>query len=71
MVCYTKSPSEGFRPPVVQEAEAADRVAMEEVFGLCFSDHALDVAPLSHVAVDRDLLRHLLVEKPKALCRYL
>ena len=61
---YSKRTSDGFRNPTVQEAEAADRVAMEEVFGLCFQGHSLDNA-LNHVCVDRDLLRNLLVEKPK------
>ena len=37
---------------------------MGEVFALCFAGHALEDA-LSHVAVDRDILRHLLCERPK------
>ena len=53
-----------FRPPNVLEAEASDRAAVEEVFQLCFAGHSLDDA-LHNVAVDRDLLRHLLVEKPR------
>ncbi|OLQ06360.1 Protein lap1 [Symbiodinium microadriaticum] len=65
---YCKRPSDGFRPPSVQEAEAADRVAMEEAFGLCFGGHDLNDA-LNHVSMDRDLLRHLLVEKPKVSSR--
>ena len=46
------------------EAEEADRTAMGEVFALCFAGHALEDA-LSHVAVDRDILRHLVCERPK------
>ena len=61
---YCKKSSEFFRPPNVLEAEASDRAAMEEVFQLCFAGHSLDDA-LHNVAVDRDLLRHLLVEKPR------
>lgn len=61
---YCKKSSEYFRPPNVLEAEASDRAAMEEVFQLCFAGHSLDDA-LHNVAVDRDLLRHLLVEKPR------
>ena len=34
----------------------ANRVAMEEVFALCFQGHALNDA-LNHVMVDRDLFR--------------
>ena len=61
---YCKKSSEYFRPPNVLEAEASDRAAMEEVFQLCFAGHSLDDA-LHNVAVDRDLVRHLLVEKPR------
>ena len=38
----------------------ADRAVLDEVFQLCFSGHSLDDA-LSHVVVDRDMLRHVLV----------
>ena len=61
---YARKPAEHFRPLSVLEAEAADRVVLEEVFQLCFSGHTLSDA-LSHVIVDRDMLRHVLVEKPK------
>ena len=42
----------------------ADRAVLEEVFQLCFSGYSLDDA-LSHVVVDRDMLRHVLVERPR------
>ena len=41
---------------------------MDEVFSLCFAGQTLDDA-LHHVTVDRDMLRHLLVEKPKVNAR--
>lgn len=61
---YTKRPSEHFRGPSALEAEEADRAALEEVFNLCSSGHSLDDA-LHHVTVERDLLRHLLMERPR------
>ena len=61
---YAKRSSDGYRPPSVLEAEEADRTAMGEVFALCFAGHALEDA-LSHVAVDRDILRHLFVSGPR------
>ena len=39
---------------------------LEEVFQLCFSGHTLDDA-LTNIVVDRDMLRHVLVERPKIL----
>ena len=63
---YARKPSDMFRAPTVQEAEAADRLVLEEVFQLCFSGHTLDDA-LTNVVVDRDMLRHVLVERPKVL----
>ena len=64
MPFYAKKPAENFRPPSVLEAEAAGRAVLEEVFQLCFFGHTLSDA-LSHVIVDRDMLRHVLVERPK------
>ena len=64
MALYARKPSEQFRAPTVQEAEAADRVVLDEVFQLCFSGHPLDDA-ITHVVVDRDMLRHVLIERPK------
>ena len=61
---YARRPAENFRSPSVSEAEMADRAVLEEVFQLCFSGYSLDDA-LSHVVVDRDMLRHVLVERPK------
>ena len=61
---YTADVGEHFRPPTVQEAEEADKAAMQEVFTLCFAGSSLDDA-LSNIAVDRDLLRHFLVPRPK------
>ena len=55
-----------FVPPTVYEAEMADRAVLDEVFQLCFSGHSLDDA-LAHVVVDRDMLRHVLVERPKVV----
>ena len=63
---YARKPSDMFRAPTVQEAAMADRAVLDEVFQLCFSGHSLDDA-LSHVVVDRDMLRHVLVERPKAV----
>ncbi|CAE7201480.1 unnamed protein product [Symbiodinium microadriaticum] len=48
----------------VAEAEEADKAALQEVFGLCYVGETLDDA-LSSVAVDGDLLRHLLMPRPK------
>ena len=61
---YSAETGDHFRPPSVQEAEEADKAALQEAFALCFAGNSLDDA-LSTVAVDRDLLRHLLVAKPK------
>ena len=46
---YSKKSSEIFRPPSVMEAESADQIDL----------------PCSSVVMDRDLLRHVLVEKPR------
>ena len=62
---YTKKPGEHFRPPSIQEAEAADRAVMNEVLQLVFAGNNLDDA-LHHVAVERDMLRLLLIERPKS-----
>ena len=61
---YTKKPAEHFRPPSIQEAEAADRAIMNEVFQLAFAGNKLDDA-LHHVVVERDMPRLLLIERPK------
>ncbi|CAE7731791.1 unnamed protein product, partial [Symbiodinium pilosum] len=61
---YARRPAENFRSPSVSEAEMADRAVLEKVFQLCFSGYSLDDA-LSHVVVDRDMLRHVLVERPR------
>ena len=66
MVLYACKPSDMFRAPTAQEAEAADRLVLEEVFQLCFSGHALDDA-LTNIVVDMDMLRHVPVERPKIL----
>ena len=42
---YSKRPTDQFRGPNVVEAEEADKVAMEEIFSLCFSGHGT-VAPV-------------------------
>ena len=41
---YARKPAEHFRPTSVLEAEAADRVVLEEVLQLCFSGHTLSDA---------------------------
>ena len=61
---YTADPGEHFRFPTVQEAEQADRQAVREVFSLCFAGSTLDDA-LNTVAFERDMLRHLLLPRPK------
>ena len=58
---YTVGDPQKASVPLQCMTEAADRAAMDEVFSLGRPDDALN-----HVAVDQDMLRHLLVEKPKA-----
>ena len=48
----------------VSEGEEADQLALGEVFGLCFAGSTLGDA-VRTVAVDRNLLRHLLAPRPK------
>eukprot|EP00435_Cladocopium_sp_Y103_P069545 s709_g33.t1 len=64
MKFYTNDPGPHFRFCTAQEAEEADQCALREVFGLCFAGATLDDA-LSTVAVDRDMLRSLLMPRPK------
>ena len=53
-----------FRFCAAQEAEEADQCAVREVFGLCYSGASLDDA-LSTMTIDRDMLRSLLMPRPK------
>ena len=64
MEYYTRDCGDHFRFLTVSEAEEADQLALREVFGLCYAGSSLDDA-LSTVAVDRDMLRHLLMPRPK------
>ena len=61
---YTRTPCEGFRPPSVQEAEEADRRAMQEMFRHAHKHGSIDSA-LRMVVKERDLLRSLLICMPK------
>ena len=61
---YTSAPGEGFRPPSAAEAEEADKTALNEIFSLCFGGASLDDA-ISTIINDRDLLRYLLMARPK------
>lgn len=65
MEYYTRECGEHFRFLTAAEAEEADQLAMREVFGLCYGGASLNDA-LSTVAIDRDMLRHLLMPRPKA-----
>ena len=56
LLFHTKRPAEHFRP--------ADRAIMREVFQLVFAGRSVDDA-LHHVVVERDMLRLLLIERPK------
>ena len=64
MEFYAATVGEHFRPPNLAEAEEADQQARRENLSLCFSGASLDDA-ISSVVVDRDMLRHLLVPRPK------
>ena len=64
MEYYTQECGDHYRFLTAAEAEEADQLALREVFGLCYSGASLDDA-LSTVAVDRDMLRHLLMLRPK------
>ena len=64
MKFYTNEPGPHFRFCTAQEAEEADQCAMREVFGLCYAGANLDDA-LSTVAIDRDMLRSLLMPRLK------
>ena len=64
MKFYTTEPGPHFRFCTAQEAEDADQCAVREVFGLCYSGASLDDA-LSTVTIDRDMLRSLLMPRPK------
>lgn len=66
MEYYTREGGEHYRFLTAAEAEEADQLAMREVFGLCYSGASLDDA-LNTVAVDRDMLRHLLMPRLKIL----
>ena len=61
---YAAEVSEHFRAPSLGEAEAADKVAMTEIFNLCFGGATLDDV-VSSVVLDCDILRHLLMPRPK------
>ncbi|CAJ1458009.1 unnamed protein product, partial [Effrenium voratum] len=64
MEYYARDCGEHYRFLTAVEAEEADQLALREVFGLCYAGSSLDDA-LSTVAVDRDMLRHLLMPRPK------
>ena len=64
MKFYTNEPGPHFRFCTAQEAEEADQCGVREVFGLCYSGASLDDA-LSTVTIDRDMLRSLLMPRPK------
>ena len=64
MEYYTQECGDHYRFLTAAEAEEADQLALREVFGLCYSGASLDDA-LSTVAVDRDMLRHVLMLRPK------
>ena len=66
MDLYTQDVGENFRFPTVQEAEEADQTALRAVYNLCYAGAKLDDA-LSTIAIDRDMLRPLLMPRPKAL----
>jgi hypothetical protein len=61
---YKKKSSSGHRGPSVEEAEEADREATQEVFDRCFQGSSLDDA-LYDVAITKDMLRGLLVQRAK------
>eukprot|EP00435_Cladocopium_sp_Y103_P043837 s2142_g12.t1 len=66
MEYYTRDGGEHYRFLTAAEAEEADQLALREVFGLCYAGASLDDA-LSTVAVDRDMLRHLLMPRLKIM----
>jgi hypothetical protein len=64
MKFYTQVPGPHLRFCSAQEAEEADQAAMREVFNLCYAGSSIDDA-LHSIAVDRDMLRSLLMPRPK------
>ena len=61
---YTKDPGEHFRYMSVAEAEESDQQALREIFGLCYAGASLDDS-INTVVTDRDMLRHLMMPRPK------
>ena len=64
-LCYAAPAGKHFRAPNLSEAEEADQQAIREIFSLCFSGAATLDDAITSVVVDRDMLRHLLVARPK------
>ena len=69
MKFYIQEPGPHLRYCSAQEAEEADQAAMREVFNLCFAGASIDDA-LHSIAVDRDMLRSLLMPRPKVDKRF-
>ena len=60
LLYYTKKHAAGQRGPNGVEAEEADRACFAEIMDLCFNGVSMDDA-VHQVAVERDMLRHLLI----------
>ena len=64
MVYYTRKHPDFMRGPTGAEAEEADQACLQAIFDLAFNGASLDEA-IHQTIVERDMLRHLLLPRPK------